>query len=447
MASMKFSTYVTPAAIFAILIVSFLVRVSFDPLTRGDSAFYLRVANNIVEFQCYSTQVDPKTKCQPTYHVKAPGYAFFVALAQALFRKDLTSIVAVQSFLFVMAVALIVFASPVANAGRMLIATGLAFSPLTLFWSRQIMSESLSSTLTLFFTAALLYSIRRNELSLTLVTIPLAAAISVRWEQVWLFLAVVMVALKVYPLKKAAVVLSCIASLMLVPAALWGVRSVADGRSPWPGDPLYGPPGIVEFFKAAELRQELVRDLYWPTVNRQYSKIANFPFYAIPNRLNDPSLQNLIRELSQVPDGTEVPPHIDQEFFAEAERFRKENPYYSTVGVPLLRAFLLWGARDSDFNVKWPPRSGWFWGPVAQAYKIMIVVGSLIFFALALTVRNKLLIYFGGAALLATIIRTAFLVTIPSLEMRYLVHGITLLETFFFLALAAFLFPKSSQMA
>ena len=61
------------------------------------------------------------------------------------------------------------------------------------------MSETLSATLTLCFTAALLYSIRRGQLSTVLISLLLGAAVLVRWEQVWLFVAVMVIAAMLYP--------------------------------------------------------------------------------------------------------------------------------------------------------------------------------------------------------------------------------------------------------
>ena len=72
--------------------------------------------------------------------------------------------------------------------------------------------------------------------------------------------------------------------------------------------------------------------------------------------------------------------------------------------------------------------------PISQFYKIAIALGSLLILCLAIVRQNKFLIYFAIAAIGATVARTVFLVNIPMLEMRYLVHGVPLVETLFFMA-------------
>ena len=431
---MKFRQHASSIAIVVILIASFVVRTSFEPVTRGDSAFYLAVSKNIVDASCYTVTAHPTAGCEPIYRGKPPGYSFFLAAIYWLLGQDLSYIVVIQSLLFAIAVGLVVFASPIRGPWRILLATGLAFSPLTLFWPRQIMSETLSATLTLCFTAALLYSIRRGQLSIVLISLLLGAAVLVRWEQVWLFVAVMVIAAMLYPPKQAAGVSGLVALLMLTPAALWGARAMAAGQPPWPDNPLVGPPGVIEFFKAAEVRQELVKYFLWPVINRQYSDIAKLPHNSIATGLDDPRLHPTIEELSRVPDGTELPQEIDQGLLSIARRFRNEQPVYSHVGVPLIRAGLLWSARDSQFNARWPDGWAWFMAPISQFYKIAIALASLLILCLAIVRQNKFLIYFAIAAIGATVARTVFLVNIPMLEMRYLVHGVPLVETLFFMA-------------
>jgi hypothetical protein len=191
----------------------------------------------------------------------------------------------------------------------------------------------------------------------------------------------------------------------------------------------------VQFFKAVALRQEVVKYFYWPILNEQYSDVARFPFYAIPKRLNTSELHDLITQLSKVPKGVDLPEQIDDEFLRMAKLFRQETPVYAQLGVPLIRAGVLWGARDSNFNVRWPKALEWFFGPLSQFYKISIGIGSLGILVLAIFMKHKFLITFAIAAIIATLGRTAFLAATTSLEMRYLVHGIPLLEALSFIGL------------
>jgi len=301
------------------------------------------------------------------------------------------------------------------------------------------MPTTVSAGLTLCVTAALLRSIGRAKFSLGLVSLPLAAAVTVRWEQVWLFVAILIVAVWLYRPSRAALKIGIILVLVLSPAALWSLRTVAAEQAIWPGN-LWEPgrpAGAIKFFKASALTQEVVKAFQWPILGRKYSNIASrFPYSAIPSTLDTPRLHGLMRDLSGVPNGEPVPTHIDQGFQSEAEHFQQTQPIHAYLAVPAIRAWFMWTGRDKF------PKSGWqklgapFASCVAQAYKVLLCVSALLILCLAVAQRNGFLACFAVAAIATTIARTAFLVSIPvsAIEMRYLVSAVPIIEVLFLLS-------------
>jgi hypothetical protein len=421
------------AAIYACGFLSaFAFRVSLNqPIVTPDGELYLRIANNLVLNGCYSDSPPLEAVCSPTWGSQPPGYPLFIALVKVLFGGTPQHIVAAQSFLYALTLAYLLFAVRLMLPGfkGWLFATGLllAFSPLTAPWSHWVLTETLAAAASLWVAAECLRSLAIRQTRTPHIALALTAAVLVRWDLVWLILPAAVVTWHLHRARAMVYTVGLWLGVAAIPVLLLVARATALGLPPVPSalnataDEL--PPGVVSFWKAASTRQGATSTLLWAVWNRRYRMIeTTFDYGSVSKKVGTDRLRSMLHALSSVPDGQPVPPEVDKSFAMIADDFALENPVYYRLVLPFERAVYLWGARDTLSHGGWRTDREQY----LRLYRAALL--GLVLIAPFLLSRNSSEKVFAWGVALFAISRTLFLVSLTSLEVRYVTPAIPLME-------------------
>jgi sorbitol-specific phosphotransferase system component IIC len=327
-----------------------------NPGFGGDSGQYVVVGKNIAFNGCVSTSSPESKSCVPHWGGNQfPGYPLLVAAAIWLSdlgietkTEDLAAYIIVLQAL---ALGLATFHLGKVTAlfsGSMRMAVGLALvaglSPLHFAWSRWVLTETLSTALTIWLLAELLLCLHERRLRVLPLALCLSASFFVRYDSVSLWPSVVIIGFVVHrPLHAMRRGLAT-GLIFLLPIFGWSARNVQSGLSVMPM-PDYG----VGYLKGQGYYDWVATwetDLYrgaaasFPMANRKYSKIVvEEPSFASEDEKIE--VRKLLAILATM-DGAELPEWIDKKFAEIAAARNAENPLARWVILPLVRATNIW---------------------------------------------------------------------------------------------------------
>jgi hypothetical protein len=420
-----------------------------EAVVTPDGKLYLLLAENLLRHGCYSQSLPDNAECVPTWTSQPPGYPLFLAGCRAVLGASPTSIVVAQSIIYAAAVVYLLFA-----ARRLLdpplawmLAAGLLIgcSPLTVSWSHWILTETLAGAGVLWVMAECVRSLSRGELRTVMVTAALTTSVLVRWDLVWLVAPVLLVAWYLHEPRPA--IRRSFAALCGPGSAILFlmVRAAAVGLPfvpPYPLPPDEVPPGIASFWREAATTPAATSALLWNVWGRNYSAVAgSFDYQSVSRVVDVTRLRSVLRKLSAVPDGTEVPHDISEEFAALAYETRQQQRGIGRLEILVTRSTQTWGRRDFIH------RSGWHqdherW---LQPYRSGLVGLTLVAPWLFRSGPQRVL---SLGVLLLLMSRTLFLAAMTCLEVRYDTPLIPALELVLaMLALTAFRWGKLERPA
>jgi hypothetical protein len=151
----------------------------------------------------------------------------------------------------------------------------------------------------------------------------------------------------------------------------------------------------------------------WNVWDRKYSAVASsFDYQSVSRKVDVTQLQSALSRLSALPDGSDVPRDINEEFARLAHETREQQRGIERLKILVIRSIVTWGRRDF---INW---SGWHrdherW---LQPYRGGLVALTLVAPWLFRSGPQRVL---SLGVLLLLMSRTLFLAAMTCLEVRY----------------------------
>ena len=336
-----------------------LIFVVVFPGGGGDTVhIYQSVALNILQNGCVSLSDPASGICTPHWGGnQLPGYPFFLYLVWSVFGISWLHANIIQTLLLTTAICLLVRAihrlrgewySPLA------VGLVMALSPLQLPWSRMALTETLSFAAIIWLFAELIHSLALRRLRVWPLGISMVAALFIRYDNVFVCLAIAIVAFYLHTPKQALMRGGFIAAIVAAPLFIWTVRNTASGLDAIPSSIIMKgqnqpPLGYIKWGKSWSINQYQYPSWLYPITGRNYKAISIDS--SVYNSEQEKELvENLLRELRTY-QGKPFPNHIDVAFARLAQARHDQNPIWYSLGVRLQRSWNTW------FNLK--ASSGW----------------------------------------------------------------------------------------
>jgi glycosyltransferase involved in cell wall biosynthesis len=402
---------------------AFLLRALLGtPTVTPDGELYLRIAENLIRYGCYSDSHPSTGDCTPTWANQPPGYPWFLAALKALTPATPSLIVLAQALAYAIAVTYCVYTvnHAMRTSRRSLVALGLllSVSPLTLSWSQWVLTETVAAAATLWVAAECLRSITSAQFRTRQLSAALACALLVRWDLVWL---VVPVALVAWCLRSCAGIIRHVAfvlGLTILPVILFSVRATAVGLPPLPRymdvPPDEIPPGILRFWAATAIKQTAASTFLWKVWERHYVGIDRSFDHAAFVTVAPEQLRTLLHELARLPQDAPVPKEIDDAFARVTDQLAGRSTPDYWIEVAGRRALSLWAAQDTI------TLSGWFRDHEGYLQPYRLALLAVVWIAPFAFQTGSALRVFSAGVLLFVLGRTAMLIWLTAVEMRYL---------------------------
>jgi 4-amino-4-deoxy-L-arabinose transferase-like glycosyltransferase len=451
------------AAVLGAALAARLAFIYGAPALGGDWDIYQRVALNMLR-GCGVSLSDPAGEaCVPHFGGnQLPGYPAFVALGFALAGPSEAALRVLQALLGTAAIGYLMLAVRRLTASdAMALAAGLvlALSPLAVAWPRFLVTEALALASTTWVLAELIRSLAERRLRVVPLALALAVAIFLRTDSV---LLAAPVALAGFMVERPAETIrhgALLALLVALPLAAWTARNVAVGLPSLMPPPMTMPDGSrapVGYLAWGRtwLADEYQRAGWGYPVNRfAYANIA-IDAAAYDDAAERSRVEALLAALRRH-GGRAFPVEIDDAFQALADERTARAPLRTWLWLPLRRAWWLWTNPFSSHG--WPTELP---ASTTDAARLGMAAGGLrgvlalarahpgIALGKALTAAYKyaLVLSFIAAVVLAAgrrlgparpvvwiaaayvVARTAFFAWTATVETRYLVEAVPLME-------------------
>jgi hypothetical protein len=419
---------------------------NFGAIVGPDGKGYLTLAENLLRHACYSDDNPVSGTCTPTWSYQPPGYPAFLAVVMAVFGKSAAAVIVVQSLLFGVAV-FFLLESAVRLQFKLagVVAAGLliALSPNTLGWSNWVMTEPLAAAGLIWLVAEFLTAIATRRIPILRFSAAIAVCAILRWDTVWASIPLIVLAFRLYRLKKAALTVAIIGVLSALPYAALSIRAASAGL---PLVPSAYPPkdevptGILTFWRTAAVTETSASNLFWPVWGRRYRDIqpARYSESFAASALSGHA-RELFRQLASTPDRATVPTQLDASFADLARRYPSGDAWYYPR---LILARMYHSLRDPDpinsMGFRISPSVERTLSVLAAAERVLLPVVCFFLFFLTRNPTAKLVI---GSILLLILMRTLFLAGMTELEQRYWATTMPLLE----FATGAFLWAGAGE--
>jgi len=303
--------------LFVCLLGPRLVLAIWWPTGGGDSAVYATVANNILLNQCVSLSPPAGGDCSPHWGGnQLPGYPAFLAGVWTISHNHVAALI-VQSALISAAVIWCAYCVSKLTNRAVAVASALivGLSPLTLAWSRFLLTDTLSVAATLCVVAEVFRAWHYGRVRVLSLAAALAAAFFLRYSNFLLLLLLVPLLWRQRPALTVAL------ALALVPAGAWWLRSIDAGLGWHPPsgampDGGRAPAGYIAWGNGWMTDQYQYSGWFNPVPARRYSEITLPPqAFAV----NGGRVTTLLANMAGY-DGAELPPEIDDAFRAISQR-------------------------------------------------------------------------------------------------------------------------------
>jgi hypothetical protein len=243
-----------------ILVVRLIIP---GPITEIDSNTYAELGRNLVQFHCFGWVDEATGACSSIWGYQPPGYSLLVGAIQTGSAKGLYYVVLIQIVIFAIAATYALWAAYSWHKSlTVLLIAGalLALSPATIAWPRWVMTETLAAASILWVFAEIFRSLALQRLRIAQLSLAVATATLVRWDQVWLLVPAAACAMYMgyrNPLKACCQ----LGSLGLASGAvifLMMIRAAIVGLPLYPSINEDFPEGAREFWTVAVSRTRLL---------------------------------------------------------------------------------------------------------------------------------------------------------------------------------------------
>jgi hypothetical protein len=417
--------------IFAIAVIARFGLAFFAPVITPDSVTYLTVAQNIRENGCVSLSPPSTAECKPDWGGnQLPGYPLLLAIGGGSIHGRNFGGLAAQNLLVSFSIAFFVFALVQWNMRTSaVVASGLvlALSPLTLLWSRWVLTESLALASYLCVIAELIRCETRGRLRVFPIATLLGISLFVRYDTLLLALPVLVVAVHLHGPVRGMLRAGIATCAALVPLGIWVVRCVSVGLPALPSAismaPSELPKGTIEFYQSWALTQSDLRDFLWPVLDGNYRQMrVRLDQFDDDDRQ---SIEKLMQQLAQQ-EHAPISRDVDDQLHVIAARWKRNHRFATYLSIPALRSYNLWRQRDYLSTSGWPGRAPRPLLEAIHAYSLLLL-GAALFLLVELRRHRKLTLLL-AIVLITVVTRTIFFAVMAFLEVRYLVPTFGLLE-------------------
>ncbi|WP_125468970.1 hypothetical protein [Methylomagnum ishizawai] len=300
----------------------------------------------------------------------------------------------------------------------------LALSPLTLGWSRWVLTETLASAGALWVFAEIFRSLAERRLRTLWMGLALCFSVSMRWDSVWLLIPA---CASGFYLSGWRVGVGRAVLLLMATALVPGIMVVRAWRVGLPllpaviADPGLSP-AVVGFWRSAALAQNATSGFLWPVWGKHYSRLGKYwDGASIDPALNTDEFKDILRRLGALDDGASLPKEIE----SDLQRLVDSRGNLTPKPVLLLKRIVnIWQQKDTLYFA-----GGSFGGSgekLARYYKNALL--GLWVIALVLAGRRREIWIVSGLFLAYFIPRLVSLAANADLESRYLVPSYPVLE-------------------
>jgi hypothetical protein len=447
--------------IFAMALAVRLPLAVLAPVVSPDGETSLLVAQNMLQNACISISDPASAACIPHWggnHL--PGYPAFIALVRLLGGNAASLVTVIQTVLIALACARFVLALgrlvPVRN---IVLGVGLiaALSPVQIAWARFLLPDALLVAATLWLFAELCLSVTENKMRMFPVGFALLSACLLRYDAALLAIPVMAIGFSLHSIKQTLARGMVIFLVVALPISALLIRNVSQGLSlvPRPGmmDGSQPPLGYFEWGNTWITTMTQGGLMAYGVWQFQYQRIE-IDQDAYTSDVERQEVTTLLNQL-HLHDGQPFPAEIDQAFAGIAARKRQQDPLHHYLVVPLKRMAVFWFYPNASFG--WPLELGPLLSPderrkimhgtimerlqivalhplaamgkaLVLAYRIVLVAtGTLVFLLIVPTLRWPVQVIM-WSALLYALLRTFVLSHQTSIDNRYMISAMAVLE-------------------
>ena len=399
------------------------------PITEPDSDTYSELGQNLVKHHCFGWIDEEAGACTPIWGTHPPGYPALLGAVQALGSRSLYPVVLIQTVIFAIAASYALWAAYAWHKSLpALLISGaiLALSPATIAWPRWVMTETLAAASVLWVFAEIFRSLALRRLRILQLSLALATATLLRWDQVWLLVPAAACAIYMEhrnPLNmcRQIAIMGFAASLLILFMML---RAATVGLPLLPTVDEDLTNGARDFWRVAAKNQSFERGFMWPIEDKKYADIASkFDYSSIAPGFDTARLRAVLNRITALPPDSALPEKLDAELADLARSPSSEA--WSRFHLLAYRVMAIWTQWDDFYE------SGWKTSPepngaeyLVRPYRIALVVFAA---ALLLVSRGEQL-FILGCLVSYVALRTCFFAFIGLLESRYLVPMLPSLE-------------------
>jgi hypothetical protein len=425
------------------------------PEAGGDGQTYLLVAENLFRHNCVSLSDPELGLCKPHWGGnQLPGYPAFISWVYLLLPSGILTLVLAQSLLAALANTYCVRVVQFCGGSRFqiwLVAGLLSLSPITLPWTRFALTESLTTSLAIVIFSELVRSLHMGRLLFIRLSILLTIAVFVRYDAVLLAFPVALAGVFIHGSKRAFYRGLLMIVIISLPLGAWWLRSIRNGLSLLPSTTISdaGLPiakGYTAWWKTWISHQYQYRTSVFVVSVGSY-QLMDIPDAAFRSVSEKAKVEELISDLASY-KGQPLPKYIDDQFAAIADSRRHSEPVYQWLGLPLIRAAIMW--TNPMISSGWPvslmsgdtglnANDGIKELILANSTQVMVKVSVALYRNLLLVVCFVLLVWSmrsraGPVTFLLAVgfsyavFRTIVFAEIGLLENRYLISAVPLLE-------------------
>ena len=345
--------------VFFVSLLPKIVVIFFFPAgITGDQVEYINVAKNIIS-GCGISNSPIGEKCILDHGgTRGPGYPIILSLLLLLFNNSYFLIRIFQAVVLSLSIIYILESISKINLSKitlLMIGFVLALSPVTVAWSRFLLTEAFTISITLFLFAEIFKIIIIKKINFLRISLIMIIGSFLRIDLIFLFLPLFISIISVYSLKKSFREILKITIIFLIPWTLWMIRNYKHDLQILPQHP-----GVV-FIKLHNLNNnnnsnndgyfqwtntwivnEYQRAGAWfPVFLKKYSDI--FIDFDSLNIDSDEKIiaQDLLIKLYKY-DDKEFPNDIDRKFNELAKNTISNGKLNYYFLLPMKRFFFIW---------------------------------------------------------------------------------------------------------
>ncbi|MDC0192818.1 glycosyltransferase family 39 protein, partial [Alphaproteobacteria bacterium] len=291
----------------------------------GDWWAYSTVAKNILSGCGVSISEIESGECIPHFGGnQGPGYPLFIAICWYLFDNSNLSVIIIQNLiLFLSYIYIILTINNYIKSKKILIFLifTLNFSPMYFAWSRHLLTETLSISLTIIIFSILIKSFFKKKIDIYKLAITFICLTFIRLDGILLLIPIIFSFITIYKFQNIKVLTRKILIFLIIfsiPWGIWGFRNYMVNLPMFmpsiytlPGNN-NTPTGFIKWVSTWSTSQYEVSSTLFPVYKKLYSEIS------IPNnileKINEKNEINILLKELKLFDGNNFPNDIDSQF-------------------------------------------------------------------------------------------------------------------------------------